>query len=249
MRTHRRTMGAITAVLVGWGAVASIAPGAAAAPSTASAGTSAAEAPSVIELVPLTLPELMGVGEVGSLLSVTPPTWNLPAVETTVVWLRDNVAVPGSEGAWTYELTEADAGTAVAAQVTGTVLGLAAPVVLLTHALGVPVPGTEAATPSATVPPKILTSPEPKVGNQLTGTAPTWDTDGVVDTFQWLRNNLPIPGATGTTYALVADDLGKQVSLKVTGTKDGSAGTATSAPVLAPDRRRAGRRRRAVHLR
>jgi hypothetical protein len=48
----------------------------------------------------------------------------------------------------------------------------------------------------------------------------------VVGTLQWLRDGVPIPGATGTEhdgakYIPVAADVGKMLSVKVTSTFDG----------------------------
>ena len=43
------------------------------------------------------------------------------------------------------------------------------------------------------------------------------DTDGIFDvTYQWLRDGVPIPSATSTTYALSSSDTGKNLSVEVT---------------------------------
>jgi hypothetical protein len=179
-----------------------------------------------IALAPLSLPVLSGLGEVGSLLGVTQPTWNLPGVTTTIVWLRDGVPIPGTDDLWSYTPVVADAGHLLSAQVTGTLLGLL-PVTLITNALAIaPLPTTPVATTAPTI------SGEPKVGKLLTGTAPVWDLLGVTTTYEWLRAGTPIPGATSLSYTVVPDDVGKAIALKATGAI-GSVipGTSTSAAV------------------
>ena len=52
-------------------------------------------------------------------------------------------------------------------------------------------------------------------GQLLTASNTLSDEDGLgVIKSQWLRNNLPIEGATQTTYTLTASDIGKEISIK-----------------------------------
>ena len=85
-------------------------------------------------------------------------------------------------------------------------------------------------------PPTI--SGTPSVGQVLGSQPGTWSTDGVTFGYEWLRNGTAIPGATGSTYPVVAADAGSLLSLRVTGSKAGFAsGTATSnslGPVVVP---------------
>jgi large repetitive protein len=72
-----------------------------------------------------------------------------------------------------------------------------------------------------------------KVGTVLSGTPGTWDLAGVTDTYQWLRGTTAIAGATGLTYEVTSNDLGKNLILRVTGSKPGySNGVALSEPVM-----------------
>ena len=59
------------------------------------------------------------------------------------------------------------------------------------------------------------------VGNKLTAYDGTWDPADATLTHQWLRNDVPILGATGTTYRLTRADLGKGIRVKTTGTAPG----------------------------
>ncbi|MGY3318387.1 hypothetical protein [Arthrobacter sp. TE12232] len=55
------------------------------------------------------------------------------------------------------------------------------------------------------------------VGNTLTVYDGVWDPSNATLTHQWLRNDVPILGATGTTYRLTRSDLGKGIRVKTTG--------------------------------
>ncbi|MGC4153786.1 MAG: Ig-like domain repeat protein [Propionicimonas sp.] len=59
------------------------------------------------------------------------------------------------------------------------------------------------------------------VGATLTVSAGVWGPAPVRLVYQWLADGTPIPGATGTSYQVTAAYLGKQLSVRVTGTKDG----------------------------
>lgn len=61
----------------------------------------------------------------------------------------------------------------------------------------------------------------PKVGQTLTAKTGTWTPTGVTFTYEWLADGEAIAGATATTYKPVAGDLGKKISVAVTGAKAG----------------------------
>lgn len=232
MNSYRRTIGVLaasavfTATFVGVSGVAE-----ARTDQPAPSAASQQDLLGLLELLPLDLPVLSGLGSIDSLLSITQPIWNLPGVTTDITWLRDGIPIPGTEGLWDYVPTSLDGGHDISAQVTGTLLGLL-PVTLLTNALGISLPGTDptATTPTATTPPRI--TGEPKVGKILTAVAPTWSLDGVTNAYQWLRAGATIPGATASTYTVSTDDVGKAISFRATGSKPNTTpATATSAPV------------------
>ncbi|MCW2767818.1 MAG: hypothetical protein JWO11_3777 [Nocardioides sp.] len=229
MHSYKRAIGAAMAsgvVVAGLGAGLAASAEAAPPPPPASATTAQR---GLLDLIPLQLPLLSGLGGVGSLLSVTQPVWNLLGVTNDIVWLRDGLPIPGTDGLWEYLPTDLDAGHDISAEVTGTLLGLI-PLTLVTNALSIPLPG--ATSPSATTPPMV--SGDPKVGKVLTLSAPVWDATGVATTYQWLRAGSPIAGSTATTYTVAPEDIGKAISVRATGTKGAAApGTATSAPLTA----------------
>ncbi|WP_459984827.1 immune inhibitor A domain-containing protein [Nocardioides sp. AN3] len=61
----------------------------------------------------------------------------------------------------------------------------------------------------------------PAVGQRLTAGDPTWFQDDVTTTYQWLADGRPIPGATSSSYVLSKSELGREVSVAVTGAKTG----------------------------
>jgi hypothetical protein len=82
--------------------------------------------------------------------------------------------------------------------------------------------------PAATTLPTI--AGRPAVGSTLAASNGIWDQDGLTFAHQWLRDGLPIAGATSTHYRPGAADVGRRISVQVTATRDGVApGVARSA--------------------
>ena len=71
--------------------------------------------------------------------------------------------------------------------------------------------------------PKLVGTP--KVGSTISVSVGAWDS-GVTTQITWLVNGIPIPNATGASYKVTPSDLGKKISITVTGSKEGFA-TAT----------------------
>lgn len=76
-----------------------------------------------------------------------------------------------------------------------------------------------------------------QVGSTLTAVPGTWTPASTTLAYQWLSAGTDIPGATATTYAPVAADVGKAISVRVTGSSPGltsvSAVSAATAAVTA----------------
>lgn len=71
----------------------------------------------------------------------------------------------------------------------------------------------------------------PQVGQALTLSAGDWRPTTTVLKYQWLRDGSAISGATKTTYTLTNADVGKSISVTVTGSKEGYTTTSkTSTP-------------------
>lgn len=160
-------------------------------------------------------PSLSGTPGVGQLLTVVDPVWNLAGVSTAYQWFRDAAPIPGATGP-TYVPALPDAGHQLYAQVTGTLAGY--PVVsTLTGAVPIPTPTDPVL--SSTGAPSLPGAA--KVGKQLTVVDPTWGQDGVTDHYRWMRGTVIDGAADQGSYTPVAADLGHEVSVKVTGHKDG----------------------------
>jgi hypothetical protein len=130
-----------------------------------------------------------------------------------------------------YTLTEADQGMMIRVLSNGVFEGF-----ILTVASPEVGPVEGADVPVNTDPPSI--SGDAIVGSTLTADDGSWQS--VVDfetSREWLRSNDsggfdPIPGATGETYELQADDAGREIALRVVATNSGGASDpATSAAV------------------
>lgn len=188
---------------------------------------------------------ITGSGAVGSPLDLTLPSWNLPGVTNSVQWLSDGVAIPGATGT-TYVPTLDDAGSMIQAAVTGSLLNLL-PVTSISNAVPILAAGGGGGEETGTTL-EVLQLPtlagSPGVGQLLTVTDPVWNLAGVATAYQWFRDGVPIPGATGSSYVPALPDAGHQLSAQVTGTLAGypvvSALTgalpipATADPVLSP---------------
>jgi protocatechuate 3,4-dioxygenase beta subunit len=73
------------------------------------------------------------------------------------------------------------------------------------------------------------------VGTKLVANPGTYDVPGVSFTYTWLRNGVPIMGATGSSYTPIADDVDERINVIVTVSKTGSTGdtfASTTSPTV-----------------
>ena len=73
-----------------------------------------------------------------------------------------------------------------------------------------------------------------QVGSTLTVVDGDWDPADAKLTHQWLRNDVPVPGATGPTYLLTTADLGKGIRVKTTAAAPSYAKTTLQSAKTAP---------------
>lgn len=89
---------------------------------------------------------------------------------------------------------------------------------------------SEVFAPANVAPPSITGTAQ--VGETLTGDDGEWSgAPEPVITRQWNADGSPIEGATGSTYDLVEDDEGAEITLTVTATNSAGSSSETSAPV------------------
>ena len=180
-------------------------------------------------------PSVTGSTEVGSTLQAS--VTSTPSPEATQFdWYAGDTL--RSSGPSTYQVAAADVGTRLS-------------VVARVLRGGYDTVTTQRSAPSAVVTGKPSHQPEPEptpaikitaaasiagpavAGGVLRATAPTTDVAGTA-TYQWLRDDQAIPGATAQTFALGADDLGRRIAVAVTVQRTGwTSATSTSLPTAA----------------
>ncbi|GAA1962065.1 hypothetical protein GCM10009776_25900 [Microbacterium deminutum] len=158
-------------------------------------------------------PTIAGAAKVGSTLTAKPGTWTV-GTAFTYAWLRDGTAITGATAS-AYKLTASDKGKQISVKVTGRKSGVTT--VSRTSAKTAVVAAGTLTTATPTV------SGTKRVGYTLTAVPGTWGPSPVTLTFQWYRNGAAISNATASTYKLVSADIGKTMTVKVTGSKSGYA--------------------------
>ncbi|WP_307097445.1 carboxypeptidase regulatory-like domain-containing protein [Arthrobacter sp. V1I9] len=157
-------------------------------------------------------PTITGTVVVGSTLTAVPGIWEPAPVTLAYQWKADGTAITGAT-ANTYKPTTRDAGKTLTVTVTGTKDGYTT------------VAKTSAATTAVAA--GTLTAPDPTitgtaaVGSTLTAVPGTWEPAPITLAYQWKANGTAITGATANTYKPTTTDLGKTLTVTVTGTKDG----------------------------
>ncbi|WP_210508306.1 S8 family serine peptidase [Naasia sp. SYSU D00057] len=170
-------------------------------------------------------PVITGTPAAGSVLTAEAGTWGPAPVSLTYQWLRSGVPIPRATKA-SYRLAPMDAGRALSVRVTGAKTGYPSssrtsePVIVLKRL-------TRTSAPAV--------SGTPAVGATLTADPGTWGPAPVELTIEWLRSGVPIPGATGATYTVTAEDAGRFLAVRVTAAKaDHAEATRTSARRVVP---------------
>lgn len=180
--------------------------------------------------------EIDGAVKVGNSLSADPgPAYDMFVGGTEVTtglqhayqWYRSGTAIPAPEGtAEDYVLTSADKGKKITVRVTTSATGREYDLpVVATSPFATPAVGTDLLPGSDTpAPTAIVVSSSPLVlgfdaglGEGITGiTKPAGTSVGNTVTYQWLRANTPIPGATHATYAPTQADAGHDLQVRIT---------------------------------
>lgn len=152
-------------------------------------------------------PTVTGRTQVGQTLSATEGTWSAQPTGYGYQWLRDGKAVSGAT-AQQYVLTAADQGRRMSVRVTPVLAGYTT-AAAESAATGRVQTGQFVSTAAPAI------SGTTKVGSTLTATAGEWTPQPATVKYQWLRDGVAIPKATGTTYTLTAKDRGKKISVFV----------------------------------
>jgi hypothetical protein len=168
------------------------------------------------------VPKISGIAKVGSTLTASAGLWGPAPVTLKYQWKAAGVAIAGATAS-TYKPVAANLGKALTVTVTGSKAGYTT--------------ASKTSVATAAVAAGALTAPVPKitgvvkVGSMLTATAGTWGPSPVTLKYQWKAGGVAIAGATASTYKPVAANLGKALTVTVTGSKAGY--TTTSKTSLA----------------
>lgn len=158
-------------------------------------------------------PTITGTVRVGSKLTAVPNTWGPAAVALSYQWFRNGSAITGA-AASTYVLMPADLDGVVTVKVTGKKSGFATTAKASAATVAV-ARGVLSPTPTPTI------SGTSKVNVTLTAVPGTWGPGTVSRSYQWFRSGVVISGATASTYLLAPVDIGKVITVTVTGRKTG----------------------------
>ena len=168
-------------------------------------------------------PTVTGTTTFGSTLTANVTGW-VPSsgVSYTYQWKRDGEDIPDATNS-TYTLTAADIDATISVAFEGSKAGYT------------PVTTTSANTATIAAA-TFVTTTLPTItgtttfGSTLTANVTGWvPSSGVSYTYQWKRDGEDIPDATNSTYVLTAEDTGTDISVDVTGTREGyTAETTTS---------------------
>lgn len=154
-------------------------------------------------------PKILGTPRVGKTLKAETGSWTA-GTKLKHQWYANGKAIKSATTS-TYKPTASVKGKSLSVKVTGKKAGYAS---------------ASKTTTSAKVKTGILSASKPKikgtprVGKKLTVDAGSW-TSGTKLTYRWYVNGKRITGATGSTLKVSTKFKGKQLSVKVSGTKTG----------------------------
>ncbi|NYG53975.1 Ig-like domain repeat protein [Nocardioides perillae] len=168
-------------------------------------------------------PTLTQPAKVGKPVVATDPTWSTDGVTATYQWFANGSPISGAT-AKSFTPTAAELAKTVLVKVTGTKEGWTAKTV---DSTGIVVGKGDA--PTFTAQPGVTGTHG--LGSTLSATLGTWPGTTSVGA-QWLRDGVPVAGASGLNYVVQAADVGRRLSVLVTAVKPGhETATFTTTPV------------------
>lgn len=151
-------------------------------------------------------PTIDGIAQTGATLTAEPGDWT-DGTNFTYRWYAGKKAIKGATAA-SYVIPSSKAGKRLRVRVTGSLAGY--PTV----------------TRKTSFTRKVMRAGRPAVrgtraaGTKLSVRRGSW-TAKVAFRYQWLRDGEPIAAATRSTYLLTGDDVGTEVTVRLTGTRKG----------------------------
>jgi surface antigen len=174
-------------------------------------------------------PTLTGTAKVGKVLTARPGRWSVAGARYRYQWLAGGRVVAGATRP-TLTLTRAQVALRLSVRVTASRVGY---------------PTTTASSArTATVSPALLSHTarptidgRPQVSSTLTADPGTWSPAPVTLAYQWSADGVPLRGETGTTFTPGAAQVGRRLTVTVTGSRSGYvavADTSLATAVVAP---------------
>lgn len=154
-----------------------------------------------------TMPTISGTPMVDEALTATPATWSPPPQTTVYRWLVDGQILDGASGP-TLTLTKDMVGKSIQVTTAARRDGY----------VNDPIrsePVGPVAVGEITVDQPYAVSGRTRVGEQLRVEPGVVTPADATVAYQWLRDGVEIPGATGSTYDVTADDLGAHLKVRV----------------------------------
>ncbi len=161
------------------------------------------------EFVSTPTPSINGTGRALSALGAVPGQWD-DGTTLTYAWSANDAPINGATAS-TYTPTIAQIGASITVTVTGTKPGFPT-----TSKTSAPVTVTQAAQVLQPTPTITGTA---EVDSQLTLVPGTWDA-GTAQTYQWLADDEPLDGVTGTTFTPDTTLVGSFITVEVTSTRE-----------------------------
>jgi sugar lactone lactonase YvrE len=181
-------------------------------------------------------PAISGTAQQGQTLTASTGTWSDSSATFSYQWQDchsgtcTNISPGGT--ASTYTPVAGDVGDTVDVVVTATNAGGSTSATSLATSLVRALPSpTPTPTPVSTAPPVI--SGTVAVGHTLSVSTGQWSANATGFQYQWLRDGVPISGATHSTYTVQTADQGHALTCTVTAS-DGSSASASTSSATSP---------------
>ncbi|MFD1723061.1 cutinase family protein [Amnibacterium endophyticum] len=158
------------------------------------------------------MPTISGTVKVGSTLTASAGAWGPAPVTLTYQWNASDVAISGATSS-TFTVTDGQMGKTLTVTVKGAKTGFTT--VSKTSAATVAAPALFTSAPAPVI------SGRPVVGTVLTAVPGTWGPSPVGLSYQWKASGVAISGATTANLTVTSAQLGKTITVDVTGTKAG----------------------------
>lgn len=170
-------------------------------------------------------PVISGEVEVGAVLTASAGEWGPSPVDLAYQWYADGALIDGAT-AETWEVAPATVGAMISVVVTGSKPGYTSGS-RESDAVGPVALGSIVAA-------EVTVSGVPRVGEPLVASTDPWGPAPVELTYQWMRDDVPIEGATDSTFTPESEDVGSLISVVVTGTKPGYESATRAASAAGP---------------